>query len=82
MMLFLGVSAMNENGGKAITEEFNEEAKMGIGGALGLKFAAEGCFVALFSRKIANVQNLAKAIRGRGGQAICVLCELSSEVFY
>ena len=74
-----GVSAMNENGGKAITEEFNEEVRWGVGGALGLKFAAEGCLVALFSRKIANVQNLAKAIRGRGGQAICVQCELSSE---
>jgi NAD(P)-dependent dehydrogenase (short-subunit alcohol dehydrogenase family) len=49
-------------------------ARFGIGGALALKFAREGYFVALTTRAAANARGLAEAVRGTGGE--CGVFEL------
>jgi len=49
-------------------------ARFGIGGALALKFAREGYFVALTTRSAANARELANAVRGASGS--CGVYEL------
>ncbi|MBM4385180.1 MAG: SDR family oxidoreductase [Deltaproteobacteria bacterium] len=49
-------------------------ARFGIGGALALKFAREGYFVALTTRAAANAHGLAEAVRAQGAQ--CGVFEL------
>src|SRR4051794_19114465 len=54
------------------------ELRWGIGGALALKFAAEGYLVALTTRRRENATSLAEAIAGRGGRSVIVELDLSS----
>jgi NAD(P)-dependent dehydrogenase (short-subunit alcohol dehydrogenase family) len=53
--------------------------RWGVGGAIAQKFAREGCFVVLTTRKEANAAPLAKAIRDEGGQCMIVELDLVSQ---
>lgn len=72
-----GSSTLKTHGGPQPDDELPDEAKWGVGGAISLRFAAGGFTVALLSRDPRNVQALAECIRGRGGSALCIRCELS-----
>lgn len=53
--------------------------RWGVGGAVAQKFAAEGFFVVLTTRRSANAAALEDAIRGRGGACMIVELDLESE---
>lgn len=55
------------------------EVRWGIGGALAQKFAKEGFFVVLTTRRAANASALEGAIRDQGGDCMTVELDLSSE---
>src|SRR2546425_11520783 len=52
--------------------------RWGIGGALAQKFAQEGFFVVLTTRKSANAAALEQAIRAQGGDSMIVELDLVS----
>src|SRR2546430_12714087 len=52
--------------------------RWGIGGALAQKFAQEGFFVVLTTRKSANAAALEQAIRAQGGDSMIVELDLLS----
>lgn len=54
-------------------------ARWGIGGAIAQKFAQEGFFVVLTTRKEANAAGLTAAIREQGGECTTVELDLSSQ---
>jgi NAD(P)-dependent dehydrogenase (short-subunit alcohol dehydrogenase family) len=54
-------------------------ARWGVGGAVAQKFAKEGFFVVLTTRKEANASPLAKAIREQGGECMIVELDLVSQ---
>ncbi len=54
-------------------------ARWGVGGAVAQKFAQEGFFVVLTTRKEANASALAKAIREQGGECMIVELDLVSQ---
>src|SRR6266480_6298000 len=47
-------------------------SRWGIGGAVAQKFAAEGCFVVLTTRAMANAAGLQAAIESQGGECMTV----------
>jgi NAD(P)-dependent dehydrogenase (short-subunit alcohol dehydrogenase family) len=53
--------------------------RWGVGGAIAQKFAQEGFFVVLTTRKQANASALAEAIRQQGGDCTIVELDLASE---
>ena len=53
-------------------------ARWGIGGAVAQKFAKEGFFVVLTTRKAANASGLEQAIREQGGEGMVVELDLVS----
>jgi NAD(P)-dependent dehydrogenase (short-subunit alcohol dehydrogenase family) len=53
--------------------------RWGVGGAIAQKFAQEGFFTVLTTRKEANAAALAAAIRGQGGECIIVELDLVSQ---
>ena len=53
--------------------------RWGIGGAVAQKFAAEGFFTVLTTRKAANATALQDAIRAQGGDCLIVELDLSSD---
>lgn len=53
--------------------------RWGIGGAISLKFAAEGFFTVLTTRNVANAEPLAAAIRDQGRECMIVELDLVSE---
>jgi NAD(P)-dependent dehydrogenase (short-subunit alcohol dehydrogenase family) len=53
--------------------------RWGVGGAIAQKFAQEGLFTVLTTRKASNAEGLAAAIRQQGGQCAIVELDLSSE---
>ena len=53
--------------------------RWGVGGALAQKFAHEGFFTVLTTRKAANASALADAIRAQGGDCMIVELDLTSE---
>src|ERR1700676_5226055 len=54
-------------------------ARWGVGGAIAQKFAQEGFFVVLTTRKEANASALAKAIEEQGGECMIVELDLVSQ---
>ncbi|MGH6880600.1 SDR family oxidoreductase [Hypericibacter sp.] len=61
--------------GKALDDsELPVGARWSVGGAIAQKFAQEGFFVVLTTRKEANASGLAEAIREQGGE--CMITEL------
>ena len=54
-------------------------ARWGVGGGIAQKFAKEGFFVVLTTRKEANASPLAKAIREQGGECMIVELDLVSQ---
>ena len=54
-------------------------ARWGVGGAVAQKFAKEGFFVVLTTRKQANASALEKAIREQGGECMIVELDLVSQ---
>jgi len=54
-------------------------ARWGVGGAISQKFAHEGFFTVLTTRKHANAEPLAAAIRDQGGQCMIAELDLASE---
>jgi NAD(P)-dependent dehydrogenase (short-subunit alcohol dehydrogenase family) len=66
--------------GKAVDDsDIPVAARWGVGGAVSQKFAAEGFFTVLTTRKTANAEPLAAAIRDQGGECVIVELDLSSE---
>ena len=59
--------------------DFPLPVRWGIGGAISLKFAAEGFFTVLTTRNLANAEPLAAAIRDQGGECMIVELNLVSE---
>lgn len=53
--------------------------RWGVGGAVAQKFAQEGMFVVLTTRKEANAAGLAEAIRAQGGECMIVELDLVSQ---
>jgi NAD(P)-dependent dehydrogenase (short-subunit alcohol dehydrogenase family) len=53
--------------------------RWGVGGAIAQKFAREGFFVVLTTRRAANAAGLEEAIRGQGGASMIVELDLVSE---
>ncbi len=53
--------------------------RWGVGGAISQKFAAEGHNVVLTTRRAANAEPLAAAIRSQGGECMIVELDLSAE---
>ncbi|TNF86805.1 MAG: SDR family oxidoreductase [Gammaproteobacteria bacterium] len=53
--------------------------RWGVGGAISQKFAAEGHSLVLTTRKVANAEPLAAAIRDQGGECMIVELDLTSE---
>jgi NAD(P)-dependent dehydrogenase (short-subunit alcohol dehydrogenase family) len=53
--------------------------RWGVGGAIAQKFAQEGFFTVLTTRKEANASGLAKAIREQGGDCMIVELDLVSQ---
>src|ERR1700733_1581624 len=53
--------------------------RWGVGGAIAQKFAQEGFFVVLTTRKQANASALAEAIRQQGGDCTIVELDLASQ---
>ena len=53
-------------------------ARWGVGGAIAQKFANEGFFVVLTTRRAANASELEKAIREQGGESMIVELDLVS----
>src|SRR5215475_8250402 len=53
--------------------------RWGVGGAIAQKFAAEGFFTVLTTRKEANASALARAIREQGGDCMIVELDLVSQ---
>ena len=54
-------------------------AGRGFGRAIAERFAEEGAAVALLARSLAQIDEVASAIRGAGGNAIGVRCDVSDE---
>ncbi len=52
--------------------------RWGVGGAISLKFAKEGFFTVLTTRKAANAAALAEAVREQGGESMVVELDLAS----
>src|SRR5271163_2939494 len=53
--------------------------RWGVGGAVAQKFAQEGFFTVLTTRKESNAARLAAAIREQGGECVVVELDLSSQ---
>jgi NAD(P)-dependent dehydrogenase (short-subunit alcohol dehydrogenase family) len=53
--------------------------RWGVGGAIAQKFAQEGCFVALTTRRAGNAAALAGAIKAQGGACMIVELDLASQ---
>ncbi|MQF69617.1 SDR family oxidoreductase [SAR202 cluster bacterium AD-804-J14_MRT_500m] len=53
-------------------------ARWGVGGAVAQKFAQEGFFVVLTTRKASNAENLETEIRDQGGECMTVELDLTS----
>ena len=53
--------------------------RWGVGGAIAQKFAQEGFFTVLTTRKETNASSLAKAIREQGGECMIVELDLVSQ---
>jgi NAD(P)-dependent dehydrogenase (short-subunit alcohol dehydrogenase family) len=66
--------------GKALDDrDLPVGVRWGVGGAIAQKFAKEGFFVVLTTRKTANATALDEAIRGQGGASTIVELDLASD---
>src|SRR6202162_1580683 len=66
--------------GKTVDDsELPVGVRWGVGGAVAQKFAQEGFFTVLTTRKEANAAGLAAAIRERGGNCTIVELDLTSQ---
>src|SRR5215469_10895826 len=66
--------------GRAVDDsELPVGVRWGVGGAVAQKFAKEGLFVALTTRREANASALAAAIRQQGGECMIVELDLVSQ---
>jgi NAD(P)-dependent dehydrogenase (short-subunit alcohol dehydrogenase family) len=67
------------HGGRVDDDVLPLGARWGLGGALAQRFAEEGHFVVLTTRKTGNAAGLSEAIRGTGGACAVVELDVSSE---
>ena len=74
-----GRNTMLAHGQLIDDRDFPLPVRWGIGGAISLKFAAEGFFTVLTTRNLANAEPLAAAIRDQGGECMIVELNLVSE---
>jgi NAD(P)-dependent dehydrogenase (short-subunit alcohol dehydrogenase family) len=49
----------------------------GMGAAISLAFAAEGCRLVLVGRDIASINHVATEVRAKGGEAVVIACDLT-----
>src|SRR3989337_1153979 len=54
-------------------------ASRGIGRAIALRFTQEGARVVIAARGTPDLQTLAETIRGMGGEALAISCDVSEE---
>ena len=74
-----GRNTMLAHGQLIDDRDFPLPVRWGIGGAVSLKFAAEGFFTVLTTRNLANAEPLAAAILDQGGECMIVELNLVSE---
>jgi NAD(P)-dependent dehydrogenase (short-subunit alcohol dehydrogenase family) len=74
-----GQSTVHSHGGAIDDADLPPTVRWGMGGAIALKFAQEGCFTVLTSRQRANAEPLAAVIRERGGQCLIVELDVTSQ---
>ena len=74
-----GRNTMLAHGQLIDDRDFPLSVRWGIGGAISLKFAAEGFFTVLTTRNLANAEPLAAAILDQGGECMIVELDLVSE---
>jgi NAD(P)-dependent dehydrogenase (short-subunit alcohol dehydrogenase family) len=74
-----GESTLHSHGGPVDDAGLPATVRWGMGGAIALKFAAEGYFAVLTTRRRANAEPLAEAIRDQGGQSMVVELDVASE---
>lgn len=67
------------NGADVDDTDVPVSARWGVGGAIAQRFAAEGLFVVLTTRKRANAEPLREAIDDQGGRALIVELDLESQ---
>mmetsp|Transcript_70 Transcript_70/g.197 ORF Transcript_70/g.197 Transcript_70/m.197 type:complete len:267 (+) Transcript_70:62-862(+) len=75
--VIIGGGSKHDKGGQV--EEVRPESRWGIGGSLGLRFAAGGLHVALLSRRLEVMDLIAAEIVKRGGQATSFQCDVTSD---
>ena len=74
-----GRNTMLAHGHAVDDSELPVGVRWGVGGAVAQKFAKEGLFVALTTRREANASALAAAIREQGGECMIVELDLVSQ---
>lgn len=74
-----GPNTVFAHGGALAGTDLPTVAQWGLGGALAFKFAAEGNFVVLTTRTLANAAGLTEAIRAAGGQCRAIELDVSSD---
>jgi len=66
--------------GKGLNDEdFPVGIRWGVGGAIAQKFAQEGFFVVLTTRKASNARDLEAAIKAQGGECMIVELDLAAQ---
>ncbi len=73
-----GRSTLHAHGHALDDSHLPPTVRWGTGGAIALKFAAEGFFTVLTTRQAENAQPLAKAIRDQGGDCMIVELDVAS----
>lgn len=74
-----GRNTLLAHGSEVDDSELPIGSRWGIGGAVAQKFAAEGCFVVITTRAVANAADLQEAIQSRGGECMIVELDLVSD---
>src|SRR5258706_15474649 len=74
-----GQSTVHSHGGIVDDGDLPPTVRWGMGGALALKFAREGYFTVLTSRRRANAEPVAELIWQTGGQCMILELDVSSE---
>jgi NAD(P)-dependent dehydrogenase (short-subunit alcohol dehydrogenase family) len=74
-----GPNTLQINGGVMDVSDVPVGIRWGVGGAIAQKFAQEGFFVVMTTRKAANAAGLAQAITDQGGEGMVVELDLMSQ---
>src|SRR5258706_9834356 len=74
-----GESTLHSHGAAVDDADLPATVRWGMGGAIALKFAQEGYFTVMTSRRRANAEPLCEAIHALGGRGMVVELDVTSE---